>query len=138
MKYNKHIISTIGGGRTGLLAVALLSLILLFLLLFLHFFAKPTSASIPIDVDALCFHDHDTYLSYAERAFLDDDPEGLYVLGAAYYLRQEGLLPDEIYTVSHAEADEFLDVSSAQGYDPARTLIFWLQSQGKWQFSNEK
>ena len=95
----------------------------------MHFFAKPTSASIPIDADALCFHDHDTYLSYAERAFLDDDPEGLYVLGAAYYLRQEGLLPDEIYTVSQSDADEFLDVSSAQGYDPARTLIFWLNTR---------
>jgi hypothetical protein len=73
-------------------------------------------------------------MTYAERAFREDDPQGLYVVGAAYYLNQAELLPDYIHVVPREQADEFLEISAAQAYSPALTLIDWLKTEGQWEY----
>ena len=71
-------------------------------------------------------------MCYAERAYLADDPQGLYVVSAAYYLSQANLLPDYIHVVPREQANEFLEISAMQGYAPALALIHYLQEQGIW------
>ena len=87
----------------------------------------------PVDMPASLFTNRDTVLYYAERAYLHDDPKGCYVVGVCHYLRERGELPDEIYTVSQAEADTFLMISAYQNYQPAIDFIRYLHDSGSWQ-----
>lgn len=73
-------------------------------------------------------------MRYAEKAFREDDREGLYIVAASFYLSQAGLLPDDIHVVPREQAEEFLSISAAQAYSPALTLIDWLQKEGQWDF----
>ena len=81
---------------------------------------------------ASLFHNRDSVNYYAERAYLLDDPKGQYIVGVCYYLRQQGDLPEEIYAVSHDEADEMLWFSSCQGFQPAIDFIHALDANGAW------
>lgn len=131
-----------GGGKIKLPIISLLTLVLiLFLAVFLkgyhdgkhQKFCSPISVTSPaVEVSAALFHCRDSVNYYAERAFLSDDPKGCFVVGACYYLRKQGDLPDEIYTVSRSQADSFLMISAAQNYQPALDLIQCLQSEGCW------
>ena len=123
-----------GGGKIDLRTLRVLIAFAVCLIVAACGAPKPTQATLPIDYRAVCFQDHDTFMCYAERAFLEDDREGLYVVSAAYYLSQAGLLPDYIHVVPREQAEEFLDISAAQGYSPALTLIDWLQKHGQWDF----
>lgn len=69
---------------------------------------------------------------YAELAYEQDDPKGCFVMGACYYLRQQGELPEEIVTVSRREADRFLMIAAGQDYQPAKDLIHCLRQNGEW------
>ena len=90
--------------------------------------------STPVDVRASLFHNRDSVNYYAERAYKLDDPQGQFVVGACYYLRKQGDLPDDIYVVSHNEADSMLIFSAAQGYEPAINLIHCLHENGAWRW----
>ena len=90
--------------------------------------------STPVDVMASLFHNRDSVNYYAERAYKLDDPQGQFVVGACYYLRKQGDLPDDIYVVSHNEADSMLIFSAAQGFEPAINLIHCLHANGAWRW----
>ncbi len=90
--------------------------------------------STPVDVRASLFHNRDSVNYYAERAYKLDDPQGQFVVGACYYLRKQGDLPDDIYVVSHNEADSMLIFSAAQGFEPAINLIHCLHENGAWRW----
>ena len=90
--------------------------------------------STPVDVRASLFHNRDSVNYYAERAYKLDDPQGQFVVGACYYLRKQGDLPDDIYVVSHNEADSMLIFSAAQGYEPAINLIHCLHANNAWRW----
>ena len=81
---------------------------------------------------ASLFFDRDSVNYYAERAYRFDDPQGQFVVGACYYLREQGELPEEIYTVSREEADDMLWHSAEQGFQPAIDLIHCLSANGAW------
>ena len=83
---------------------------------------------------ASLFHNRDSVNFYAERAYKLDDPMGQFVVGACYYLREQGDLPDDIYTVSHNEADSMLIFSASQGFEPAINLIHCLHENGEWRW----
>jgi hypothetical protein len=115
------------------------SLILsLFLLSCIACGKKPQPAeTAPVNIPASVFYNHDSIMAYAELAYLHDDPKGLFVTGAAYYLRRQGDLPDSlgITTVERDEADIMLLRSAELGYQPARDLIHCLSANGEWQHS---
>ena len=93
-----------------------------------------TVTSTPVEVKASLFHNRDSVNFYAERAYKLDDPMGQFVVGACYYLREQGDLPDDIYTVSHNEADSMLIFSASQGFEPAINLIHCLHENGEWRW----
>ena len=124
-----------GGGKFAARILILALLIVLLLFAFLQGFrsvTKPAVTSTEVEVRASLFFNRDSVNYYAERAYLLDDPKGQFVVGACYYLRQQGDLPDEIYAVSHDEADDFLIRSALQGYQPALNLIHCLHANGAW------
>lgn len=96
--------------------------------------------STPVDVPASLFYNHDSIMFYAERAYMQDDAKGQFVLGAAAYLRRQGDLPDEIYTLPLNQADSMLIRSAEQGYQPAIDLIRCLNDHEEWHHDlpNEK
>ena len=94
---------------------------------------KQSISSMPVDMPASLFADRDSVLYYAERAYLQNDPKGCFVVGACYYLNERGELPDYIYTVDQAQADTFLMISAAQKYTPAIEFIHYLVNDGSWQ-----
>ena len=87
-----------------------------------------------VDIPASLFFNRDSVLYYAERAYRLDDPKGQFVVGACYYLRAQGDLPDYIYAVSHDEADSMLIFSAAQNYQPAINLIHCLHNHDCWRW----
>ena len=105
--------------------------------------SKPSKAaapeaenSSPVLVSKSLFHNPDSLLYYAERAYLHDDPEGLYVTGVAAYLRaQDPFFPDSCTTVSLDEADIMLLHAAELGHKDAAQLIHCLDSHGQWHHS---
>ena len=87
-----------------------------------------------VQVPASLYFSRDSVNMYAERAYKTDDPKGCFVVAACYYLNEQGALPDYIYTVPRAEADEFLMISAAQDYQPAIDLIHCLHDQDNWPY----
>ena len=124
-----------GGGKFAARILLIALLIVLLVFSFLQGFrsvTKPAVTSTEVEVRASLFHNRDSVNYYAERAYLLDDPQGQFVVGACYYLRQQGDLPEEIYAVSHDEADDFLIRSALQGFQPALDLIRCLNDNGCW------
>ncbi len=86
-----------------------------------------------VEIRKSLFFNRDSVLYYAERAYKYDDPQGCFVVGACYYLReQDPEFPETIYVVSHEDADTFLMISAAQNYQPAIDLIHCLHDNGCW------
>ena len=81
--------------------------------------------------ESVCLNS-DSVKEYTERAYRDNDPQAQFVVGACYYLQQQGELPDNIRTVSCEEANNMLWHSADQDYQPARDLIYDLNARGLW------
>ena len=89
--------------------------------------ASTEDAPRPVQVRKSLFHNPDSLLFYAERAYLNDDPKGLYVTGAAAYLRQQDPdFPDSCTTVPLDEAAIMLRRAAELGHEDAITLIHCL------------
>lgn len=129
-----------GGGKitTRILLIALLIALLVFS--FIKGFRstlKPAVTSTEVEVRASLFHNHDSLIYYAERAYMDEDPRGLFVTGAAAYLKWQGELPDSLglTTVSRDEADIMLLRAADLGSEDAKNLIHCLHENGAWHHS---
>ena len=87
----------------------------------------------PVQVSKAIFHNPDSLLAYAERAYLHDDPDGLYVTGAAAYLRaNDPNYPDSCTTVPLLEASVMLKRAAELGHADAAKLILCLQESNCW------
>ena len=86
----------------------------------------------PVEIRLSLFNHRDSVMYWAQRAYEQNDPKGQFVVGACYYIRMDGHLPDEITTVSRAEADTMLMLSASQNYQPAIDLIHCLHQNGCW------
>ena len=95
------------------------------------------AASSPVEVSSSVFCDPDSLLYYAERAYLDEDPRGLFVTGAAAYLKWQDpeSFPASCTTVSRDEADIMLLRAAELGNPDARQLILCLHKNGAWHHS---
>ena len=93
----------------------------------------PKSEAVEVSRDL--FFNADSLLYYAELAYLHEDPQGLYVTGAACYMKLDGLLPDSLTTVRRDEADIMLLRAAQLGHADALQLIRCLDGQGMWRHS---
>ncbi len=91
----------------------------------------------PVEVSSAVFYNHDSLSYYAERAYMDDDPRGLFITGAAAYLKWQGDLPDSLglTTVSRDEADIMLLRAAELGSQDAKNLILCLHKNNCWHHS---
>ena len=89
----------------------------------------------PVYISASLFHNRDSILYYTEKAYLEDDPKGLFVVGVAARLRLDGSLPEDIPTVPLDEADIMLLHSADLGYPDAIQAIHCLAKHGCWNHS---
>ena len=89
----------------------------------------------PVPVSKALFHNPDSILYYAEKAYLHEDPKGLYVMGAAARLAQQPGWPDSVTTVSVDEGDIMLLRAAELGYPDAIQLIRCLDAHGCWNHS---
>ena len=88
----------------------------------------------PIEVPCDLYYDPDSLLSYAKRAYLRDDPQGLFVTGAAAYLRAlDPDFPEYCTTVPLSEASIMLKHAVELGHADAQDLIDYLQKCGVWE-----
>ena len=132
---NLLIFKTLRGGGKLLLLVALTCT------LFMACTSKnPKSANrlstdnLPVDVRASVVYNPDSLLHYARLAYLEDDPQGLFITGAAAYLRaQDPDFPDSCTTVPLWEASIMLKHASDLGHSDAARLIRCLQEGGCWE-----
>ena len=99
--------------------------------------SKATTSEVePVDVSKALFHNPDSLNFYAAIAYKDDDPKGLFVTGAAAYLRaQDPNFPDSCTTVSLDEADIMLLHAAELGNSDALKLIRCLDAHGQWKHS---
>ena len=99
--------------------------------------SKATTSEVePVDVSKALFHNPDSLNFYAAIAYKDDDPKGLFVTGAAAYLRaQDPNFPDSCTTVSLDEADIMLLHAAELGHADALKLIRCLDAHGQWKHS---
>ncbi|MBQ6984786.1 MAG: hypothetical protein IJQ20_07665 [Paludibacteraceae bacterium] len=96
---------------------------------------RPADEAPMVEIPASVFFHPDSLLKYAELAYLHDDPKGLFVTGAAAYLRQQGQMPDSCTTVPLDEADIMLLRAAELGYPDALNLIRCLDAHGQWKHS---
>ena len=77
-----------------------------------------------------------------ERAYLDMEPEAMYILGASACLKALGDTSfNRIYTVPLDQAETMLWIAADElQFQPARDLILYLDDLGAWPLSipNEK
>ena len=100
-------------------------------------FSACTSKEQPVEVNSSVFYNHDSLNYYAALAYKDEDPRGLFITGAAAYLKWQGDLPDSLglTTVSRDEADIMLLRAAELGNPDARQLILCLHKNGAWHHS---
>ena len=92
----------------------------------------------PVSVSKALFHNRDSLLFWAERAYKFEDPKGLYVTGAAAYLQiqdPEAFDTLGLTTVSIEEADILLLRAAELGNEDALKLIKCLAKEGCWTHS---
>ena len=95
--------------------------------------AAPSEA---VEVRRTLFYNGDSLLHYARLAYEEEDPEGLYVTGAAAFLRREvSDFPDSCTTVSLDEAAVMLQRAAQLGHADAKQLIHCLNANGVWKHS---
>ena len=95
------------------------------------------ATSTPVDVPASIFHNPDSLCYYAALAYKDEDPRGLFVTGAAAYLKWQDpeSFPENCTTVSRDEADIMLLRAAELGNEDAKNLIHCLHENGAWHHS---
>ena len=87
----------------------------------------------PVHVSRALYHNPDSLAHYAELAYLHEDPQGLYVTGAAAFLRDSDPdFPDSCTTVSLDEAAILLLRAAELGHEDALTLIRCLDANDRW------
>lgn len=94
--------------------------------------ANKKASTEPVSVSRAVFHNRDSLLYYAERAYLHDDPKGLFITGAAAYLRIQDPTPFDslgLTTVPTEEADIMLNRAAELGNEDARKLIQCLHEK---------
>ncbi|MBR6034992.1 MAG: hypothetical protein IKP39_02940 [Paludibacteraceae bacterium] len=96
---------------------------------------RPADEAPMVEIPASVFFHPDSLVKYAELAYLHDDPKGLFVTGAAAYLRQQGQMPDSCTTVPLDEADIMLLRAAELGYPDALNLIRCFAAHGQWHHS---
>ena len=96
---------------------------------------RQTNEAPQVEIPASIFFNPDSLVKYAELAYLHDDPKGLFVTGAAAYLRQQGEMPDSCTTVPLNEADIMLLHAAELGNVDALNLIRCLAAHGSWNHS---
>ena len=128
------IISDLGGGIETLRHYRVLFLLIICAVCGACSKPKPADgAPSPVEVKSSLFYDRDSVMYYAERAYELDDPKGCFVVGACYFLRRQGDLPDYITTVkTQKEAQEMLLISAGQDYKPAKDAIHCLRESNQW------
>ena len=100
--------------------------------------AQPAVDPDAVFVSKALYHNPDSLLFYAERAYLHDDPKGLYVTAVAAFLRaQDPLYPDSCTTVPLDEARIMLQHAADLGYPDAIKSLRCLQRHSQWDSSNE-
>ena len=94
---------------------------------------KITGETRPTQIRKSLFHNPDSLLKYAQKAYLEDDAYGLYVTGAAAFLReQDSNFPDSCTTVPLDEARIMLKRAAELNQPDAINLIHCLQSEDVW------
>jgi len=92
----------------------------------------------PVTVSKSLFYNPDSLLYWAQRAYMHDDPQGLYITGAAAFLRiQDPDFPDSCTTVPIEEARIMLLRAAELNEPNAKQLIHCLRSEGCWGEQNE-
>ena len=90
----------------------------------------------PVQVRRSLFYNHDSLLYYADLAYRQEDPQGLYVTAVASILSgQDHEFPKDIYTVPIDEAEIMLLRAAQLGHSDAKQLIRCLNEQGYWHHS---
>ncbi|MBR0297147.1 MAG: hypothetical protein IJQ95_07150 [Paludibacteraceae bacterium] len=78
----------------------------------------------------------DSLAYFAERAYLHDDPDALFITGLASFISvQDPDFPDSIHTVPIDEAEIMLLHAADLGQKDAITLIGCLNDAGYWHHS---
>ena len=91
-----------------------------------------------VSVSKSLFHNHDSLLAYAKLAYVQEDPKGLYVTGAAAFLRIQDPAPFDslgLTTVDPEEAAILLLRAAELGHEDARKLIMCMYNEGCWTHS---
>ena len=90
-----------------------------------------TDDTAPVCISRSLFHNGDSLAFYARKAYMEDDPQGLYVTGAAAFLRLAlHDMPDSCTTVPPDEAEIMLKRAAALGHKDAHRLLQCLAAQG--------
>ena len=90
----------------------------------------------PVGISRALFHNPDSLLYYAERAYKFEDPKGLYVTGLSAHLKKDDPnYPDSLTTVSIDEGDIMLLHAAELGYEEAIQYIQCLDAHGCWNHS---
>ena len=86
-------------------------------------------------MDHSLYYNPDSLLHYAELAYLHDDPQGLYITGAAAFIReQDPDFPDFCTTVPLDEARIMLLHAAELGHEDAQNLIECLHDNDCWRW----
>lgn len=91
----------------------------------------------PVYISKALFHNADSLLYYAERAYLHDDPRGLYVTAMASFLsvQHSDVFPDTLVTVPIDEAEIMMLHAAELGEPEALQFIQCLDYHGHWHHS---
>ena len=90
----------------------------------------------PVELSKSLFYNQDSLMYYAEKAYLHDDPKGLFVIGITTYLKaQDPDYPEHNLYVSRDEGDIMLLHSADLGYPDAIQFIHCLNNHGCWNHS---
>ena len=89
-----------------------------------------------VNISLALYHDRDSLAFYAQKAYLEEDPKGLYVTGVASYLALFDEWPDSLTTVDYEDEGWLLIWRAAQlNYSDAVQLIHCMDASGIWNHS---
>ena len=90
----------------------------------------------PVNISLALYHDRDSLAFYAQKAYEEEDPKGLYVTGVASYLALFDEWPDSLTTVSYEDEGWLMIWRAAQlNYSDAVQLIHCMDASGIWNHS---
>ena len=92
----------------------------------------------PPEFNRAIFYNADSLIYYTELAYLHDDPKGLFVAGAAAYMKEYENLPDYLPTIPFEDAFILLLRSAELGNEDAVAFIRYLDYYECWGHSLPK